>query len=170
MRVFVVVNRIEEIGYRQTTAMLIASLARKGFEVYVSNIENVSLFAEVKTKCLLNARCFNSAKSSHEVEDLAARSDNELTAFDIGPRDTIMIRTNPGRDLDRTAAHRAFLDYCMVCEMSGVRIINGPKHLELFARRLRSPCSRPSFGPQPSSATTHDRFWSSLPNLTATVF
>ena len=147
MRIFVVVNRIEEIGYRQTTAMLIASLARKGFEVYVSDIENFSLLAEVKTKCLLNARCFKSATTAQEVEALAARPDIELTAFDIGPRDTIMIRTNPGRDLDRTAAHRAFLDYCMVCEMSGVRIINGPKHLELFASKASIALLAPEFRP-----------------------
>ncbi len=147
MKVFVVVNRIEEIGYRQTTAMLIASLARKGIEVYVSDIEKFSLVADERTRIQLKASCFESARSSHDVEALSRSQSSELKTYGLSSGDTIMIRTNPGRDIERSAKHRAFLDFCNVCEMSGMRLVNDPKHLELFASKASIALLAPKYRP-----------------------
>ena len=43
MRIFVAVNRIDEIGYRQTTALLIAAFVRLGHTVSLAGVADFSV-------------------------------------------------------------------------------------------------------------------------------
>lgn len=141
MRVFVFVNRVQEIGGRQTTALLIAALHRLRHEVLLANVDDLSVFtsSEYRPEAQANDSAANQsflAKTirlkiptamftSQHVEDFVHTAEEaKFETTKIQPDDVILIRTNPGRDLERSAKHAAFLEICQLANASGVRVIN----------------------------------------------
>ena len=101
MRVIVAVNQVSEIGFRQTTALLIASLARKGFEVWATDVGNFSIIANgIASEFVVSAISMKSATDSDKVEAVS-KANNNAKLIQLSRNDTILIRTNPGRDLER---------------------------------------------------------------------
>ena len=68
MRVFVVVNRVVEIGYRQTTALLIASLINQGHEVQLANVDGFSFvgFAD-RSEFSIKGLSFESNQTEQQI-------------------------------------------------------------------------------------------------------
>ena len=139
MRVFVFVNDVKEIGPRQTTALLIAAFYRLGFEVFLSNVDGMSISNSSTLRIFSNSKQVElgvTNPSSHQIADFSAGLESsELQPVEIQPRDLIFIRTNPGRDLQRRHLHSTFLDFCQVAKTAGIRVINDPVSLSFFASK-----------------------------------
>lgn len=124
MRVVVVINRIAELTERQTTWMLIAELANRDVDLFVAEADGVTL-------------------GSDGFEVQAARVP---IAIDIPPKpgeeqvglshgDLVLLRTNPGRDVERSALHDELLTTLMAAEEQGIRVINRPQYLQRMAAK-----------------------------------
>lgn len=149
MRVLVVVNQVSEIGFRQTTALLIAALVRKGHEVWLTNVDAVSV-AALDGQPKIYARAIKLQAStdcqSEQVESLA-QSGTASSLQQIEPGDLVMIRTNPGRDIARTQIHESFLHLCIAADTIGIRVVNAPEHLRYFASKSSLVSVNPKYRP-----------------------
>ena len=154
MRVFVVVNRVEEIGYRQTTALLIASLFNQGHEVCLANVEGFSFVGHADGNDFsisgfsLGGNTSEQKLGSNAIENIAKSKQDSSRRFVIEPGDVVLIRTNPGRDTARSSLHESFLEFCSAIETIGVRVINRPNKLKLFASKASLELLPPQFRPQ----------------------
>jgi glutathione synthase len=153
MRWFVVVNRVAEIGYRQTTALLIATLCNQGHEVHLVNVDGFS-FEGLADRNRFSLTGFpvdsdskNGQSDSQQIEQIA-NSQRETRRFDLGQDDSVLIRTNPGRDIARGSLHDSFLEFCAAIESVGVRVVNRPDKLKLFASKASLELLPPRFRPQ----------------------
>ncbi len=93
MKIFVVVNRVEEIAQGQTTALLIAALVRHGCDVHLAEVDAFSFRGSLDrnsyfvnaVKVILNTACNSSdveafAKSRHRpksARDQSGRPDSD---------------------------------------------------------------------------------------------
>ena len=154
MPVFVVVNHVEEIGYRQTTALLIASLLNRGHEVRLANVDDFSFVGlDDQNEFSINALGLDTNSHQQDVDSklivgLASSKQNEPQRYKLGSQDIVMIRTNPGRDTDRSSVHESFLEFCSAIETIGVRVINRPDKLKFFASKASLELLPPRFRPQ----------------------
>ena len=148
MRTFVIVNHILEIGFRQTTALLIAALARSGQEVWLVDVDalSVSASADGATGFVRGVRLPSDTRTSERV-DAFTKSDLEFSCQQIVAGDLVLIRTNPGRDTQRTQTHESFLHLCIALKPAGVRVVNAPEHLRYFASKSSLIGVAPAFRP-----------------------
>lgn len=149
MRVFVFLNHVEEIGFRQTTALLIASLVRQQHQVFLADVDSLSFSAEDGKPFAFAMAIevpFSSDCQSKQVESFA-KSGASASYQSINPGDTIMIRTNPGRDTARTDIHESFLHLCASAYLLGVRVINSPEQLRCFASKSSLVAVNPRYRP-----------------------
>ena len=151
------VNRVGEVGFRQTTALLVASLVRRHCEVYLANVDAVS-FASHEGGPGFFAECIRVLPSekcdSNEVE-ATAKSALTHTQVRLGSDDVILIRTNPGRDLDRMPVHDTFLDVCRAAKLRGIGVINDPDHLQFFASKASLAAIDPNYCPPMMVSHSH---------------
>ena len=167
MTVFVAVNRVAEIGYRQTTALLIASMVRNGHEVALFDVADVQfqgsqtngrfhVVAERITKSRLQDSGLGVAADfdSERLEKLARLPLNR-TPCQLTSDDLIVIRTNPGRDPKRAAIHRAFIHYCCSAMLAGIRVINNPFTIPYFASKSALASVDPAY--RPAMIVSEDR-------------
>ena len=149
MRVFVVVNRVAEIGFRQTTALLIAAFVREDHEVWLANVDALSFEAQGDS-CVVSAQASKMPSSadcrSKQVESFV-QSTPVLVRQKINRGDLILIRTNPGRDVSRTQIHESFLHLCIAAQSSGIRVVNSPEHLRYFASKSSLVIVDPKYRP-----------------------
>ena len=136
MRTFVVVNQVDEIGYRQTTALLASALVRQGHEVWLIDVDAISVEALDSTASFF-ARAYSlpSIATSSEQVEAFVKSGAEISRQRIEAGDLILIRTNPGRDTSRTQVHESFLHLCTAAQADGIRVVNSPQHLRYFASK-----------------------------------
>lgn len=137
MRIFVVVNQVDEIGFRQTTALLIAALVRKNHEVWLANVDAFSVAAlDGRTTAFSRAIEMQSSINcqSEQVESFA-KSGAASTIQQIESGDLVLIRTNPGRDIARTQIQESFLHLCVAAQAAGIRVVNSPENLRYFASK-----------------------------------
>ena len=154
MNIFVAVNQVDEIGYRQTTALLIAACARQGYVVSLAGVEDfsvdVSYGENSKLKATYTARGAilpaNSGCNSESVEDFVKSNPPRISSV-IKRGDLILIRSNPGRDIRRSSTHQSFLDICRTAQANGIRVVNDPSHLQYFASKASVAAVDPKFCP-----------------------
>ena len=154
MRVFVFVNRVQEIGFRQTTALLTSAFLERGCEVFIAAANGLSISGQSSSceqrqpsrgsassglKVLVRAACVEIDRSHLSSRSVAAftRSipETQFAPTELTPQDLIFIRTNPGRDQENIGQHTAFLEMCEVAKSSGIRVINDPSRLSFFASK-----------------------------------
>lgn len=144
MRVFVFVNQVQEIGYRQTTALLIAAYCRLGAEVYLADVDGLSMLGaklEQPNRSIqfsafaIQIPVLDSCDSNSIAKFAEMAEANQFSNVTIEMGDLVCIRTNPGRDTDRVSLHSAFLDLCCVAKLNGIRIVNDPSRLSFFASK-----------------------------------
>ena len=137
MRVIVAVNRISEIGVRQTTALIIAALVRRSVPVFLIDIDSF------EGPSLDSESTFPDPMAAVEVLGLSD-SDSVSTFCNSNParhdlaisnQDLVLIRTNPGRDLQRARQHSVFLDRCKRFKASGGTVVNDPDALDYFSSK-----------------------------------
>ena len=149
MRVFVVVNRVDEIGFRQTTTLLIAALVREGHTVWLLDVDAMSIEAsEGSSSVFVNAYCVPLSIDcrSEQVESFL-QTESVISRQRIQQGDMILIRTNPGRDNARTQLHESFLHLCSTAKSQGIRVVNSPEHLRYFASKSSLLVVDPQYRP-----------------------
>lgn len=157
MRVFVAVNRVDEISYRQTTALLIAALARLGHAVLLADVEDFSVETSFQqntsnrvqtTRYVVDCKTLpTTADCKSEIVEAFAKSGSASSLQLIESDDLILIRTNPGRDTDRAAVHDSFLDLCQAARANGIKVVNDPSFLKHFASKASLAGVDPQFCP-----------------------
>ncbi len=141
MRVFVFVNRVQEIGARQTTAWLIAAFHRQGHKVWLCDVDGISLDgSSAKSPMQLRAAAIQleiptDADSAVVAQFTKSVTSDSFRQLAIGPDDLILIRTNPGRDLENRGKHNLFLELCQIAKALGIRVVNDPVSLAFFASK-----------------------------------
>ena len=146
MRVFVFVNRIQEIGFRQTTSLLIAALLRQDHEVFLASVTGLSIRSQSRktgsNSLIVYAKSVRigcrekQGMNSRLVSDFANQvNESDLSWIDLQTADVILIRTNPGRDLNRSVSHHEFLELCQVAISKGIRVVNNPERLAFFSSK-----------------------------------
>ncbi len=153
MRILVALNHVEEIGHRQTTALLIAAMIRQGCSVYLADVDAFSLHGGLAENRYSVSAVQISAPperagnfQSLDVETFA-QSKLVRSNVNIGPDDLIFIRTNPGRDIERTSVHDSFLNFCFSAQSIGVRVVNDPANIRYFASKSALSMLDPKFRP-----------------------
>ena len=156
MKVFVAVNEVDEIGYRQTTALLAAAFVRLGHTVLLAGVSDFSADTSLEqssdekrtTRFSVDCKTLPPSKDcdSNAIEAFA-KSDVTTRSHSIELGDLILIRSNPGRDTDRTATHDSFLDLCRAAQTNGIRVVNDPSHLKYFASKASLAATDPQFCP-----------------------
>ena len=158
MRVFVFVNHVDEIGFRQTTALLIAASIRAGHEVYLADVGSGGISPPASNRqhtqtasthrgsslpsAFISVDCVRaqfdapSTVSSQSVADFSRASRaQERQRIMIRADDIVLIRTNPGRDVRRSNLHAAFIDWCRIAASCGVRVLNHPEKIDFYASK-----------------------------------
>ncbi len=160
MRIFVAVNRVSEIGYRQTTALLIAGLVRRGCHVELADVDAFSWQGDSSGNQLWVRSCGIPPTANRDLgmdsRSLEAHCHTEpgRTLHRVNRNDLILIRTNPGRDLQRNSLHDAFLDFCRMAQIKGVRVVNNPASIRFFASKAALGILDPAF--RPDMMVSHD--------------
>ncbi len=141
MRVFVFVNRVQEIGARQTTALLIAAFHRQGHEVWLTDVDGISLIgSDASPQMQLQVDSVRLDVSTNADLEVVAQYANSVPRDSfrqvaISSSDLVLIRTNPGRDLENRGKHNLFLELCQIAKSLGIRVINDPANLAFFASK-----------------------------------
>jgi len=149
LRVVVIVNQVKELGYRQTTSMLAASLVRAGCDVFLADVDGLTFSNSNSSRNFVLSGCQLTADSdfdSNSVETFA-KSDFSREEIQLSAGDVIWIRTNPGRDLARLPVHDSFLEICYAAAGAGIRVINRPDHLRYFASKAALASLDPRYCP-----------------------
>ncbi|MFT5303563.1 MAG: glutathione synthase [Mariniblastus sp.] len=156
MRVFVVVNQVDEIGFRQTTALLIAALVRKNHDVWLANVDAFSVTALDGQNTVFARAVRMKSSVNFQSEQVAsfAKAGPASSLQQIEPGDLILIRTNPGRDIARTQIQESFLHLCVAAQAVGIRVVNSPENLRYFASKSSLVSVAPEF--RPSMVVTSD--------------
>ena len=104
------VNRVAEITHRQTTALLIASFIRRGYRVTVAEIDGLSI-QSAASELMFRVRglvCPMDCETSESIEQVAQKR-STFSHAEIDPKTLVMIRTNPGRDIERRELHLSLI-------------------------------------------------------------
>ena len=148
MTVLIVINRLNELTYRQTTALLAAAASRLGHDVLVCEVASVTATAlsERAAISLSGVLLPAGTTDSHSVADIVSQQ-SPIQFHAVQPDDIILIRTNPGRDPSRQPLHHSFLELMMIAERGGSKVVNRPDHLFRFASKASLLLLDPSFRP-----------------------
>ena len=148
MRVFVAVNQATQVGFRQTTTLLVAALVRQHHDVWLVDVDAFSAAAldNGATGFARGIRLPPDASTSQQVEAFA-KSEPAFRREEIVAGDLILIRTNPGRDTARTQTHESFLHLCIAAKAAGIHVVNSPEHLRYFGSKSSLVGVEPAFRP-----------------------
>jgi glutathione synthase len=131
MRVGFVVNDRREPSFEQTTTLLISAALRRGHEVLVCGVGDLTYTDE--GRLFAHGSKPNESDRAALVQQLAA---NEASRHALDDHELLIIRTNPGRDESRRAQHVAALRMLESLEERGVRVINSPRGLSRALTKL----------------------------------
>lgn len=136
MQIGVMINRDLDLGARQTTAMLLHALVRRGHQTWVFGVGDLRLDPEGAV--LAEGRTVPEAPT---VPAMLA----EMPAFTRGPirvdgLDAVLIRTSPGRDQGRSWAHETALGLLRLAAERGVIVLNDPDGLRRASSKLYLSC------------------------------
>ena len=124
---------------RQTTALLIEAFVALGHQVSVLQVADLRInTAGVPLAAVVSVR----------ESDLAASTENwvasvratEPEPLDVSSCGLLLIRTNPGRDLERAWAHSTLLNWAWLVQHLGVPVINDPSGLAKTASKAYTFC------------------------------
>lgn len=149
MRIFVVVNHVKEIGFRQTTSLLISAMVRQNQDVWLTNVDAFSIAAlEGQATAFAQATRIPSSVDCESLQvESFAKSGPGTSRQRLKKDDLVLIRTNPGRDNARAQIHESFLHLCTTIQTSGIRVVNSPENLRYFASKSSLASVDPRFRP-----------------------
>ncbi|MDH4282647.1 MAG: hypothetical protein OEV36_08350 [Myxococcales bacterium] len=149
MRIGFVVNDRREPSVEQTTTLLIGAALRRGHEVLVCGVGDLSSTDDGR---LFARGC---VPEESEIAALVRQlSSGETTIRALDEHDLCIVRTNPGRDEARRAQHVAALRLLERLEEHGARVINSPRGLGRALTKLS--LLELSASLRPRTLVTHD--------------
>jgi len=131
MRIGFVVNDRRGPSVEQTTTLLICAALRRGHEVMVCGVGDLT--------CTEDGRSFargSAPKQSDRSALVQELASGEAARHRLDEQDLVIIRTNPGRDESRRPQHIAALRMLETLEERGVRVINSPRGLSRALTKL----------------------------------
>lgn len=134
MRFMFLVNDAYAIQPSQTTAMLIAAAARH-HTVWVSGVDSLSCGSEGPWACAKRLPA-TAADSLVALMGAIATLPSEPVPLTQSAIDVLFMRTNPARDIARSATHQTALAIARLAEDQGVKVINRPDGLIRAATKL----------------------------------
>lgn len=134
MRFMFLVNDAYAIQPSQTTAMLIAAAARH-HTVWVSGVDSLSCRSE-GPYAYAKRLTATVADSLASLMGAIAALPSEPVSLTHDAIDVLFIRTNPARDIARSASHQSALAIARLAEDKGVKVINRPDGLIRAATKL----------------------------------
>jgi glutathione synthase len=143
MRFLFVVNDALDVQPKQSTAVLIDGVARRGHAVFVCGVTD--LVQTPEDRILAQSRPY----AVHETltEGLAALEAQAATTVDVGAMDRVILRTNPGRD-DRDWAHDTALRLLDTARLQGAVVRNDPRGLLRASSKLYLSALPPHLRPR----------------------
>lgn len=132
MRVLSLVNFRGQLRPDQSTTALALESARRGGTSWIAGIDDVSLDGDGAV--VFDALPMRPAADAATALDALAGAESEPVR-DTG-LDAILIRTNPGRDKERTGLHEATLNLCRLAQSHGVAVLNDPDALPRASDKL----------------------------------
>lgn len=146
----ILTNRIADLKPHQTTARLAEAALAIGQEVALIDVLGLSIHApgDVRATAVVVAEPLDTAAICARV---AAA---ERTAVDLEGIELLLIRTSPGRDIERAWAHQLALQAARLVRDAGVEVANDPVALERASSKLYSACLPADLTPQ--TLVTHD--------------
>lgn len=124
MRIAFVVNHVHEPSAEQTTTLLMSAALRRGHQVFVAGVGDLTIQPDGETithGCALEAGDANAV-----LRQLRSAPASSLPLDDL---DLCVVRSNPGRDESRQALHLAALRILESLEGKGVQVINSARGL-----------------------------------------
>lgn len=139
MRIAVAINAFADLTPRQTTALLIEAFVALGHQVAVLQVADVRInTAGVPVAAVVSVRESDLAASTESwVASVRAAKPEPLDVSSCG---LLLIRTNPGRDIERAWAHSTLLDWAWLVQHFGVPVINDPCGLAKTASKAYTFC------------------------------
>ena len=132
-------NNRDSIKADRTTSTLMLACHRKGHPVFATDI--VSLKASSSTSLFADAYQLKPADQVDTTVTLSARMSNaESELVDLRDMQAILVRTTPGKDIERAWAHRLALEIMRMASELGVRVVNDPIGLQRASSKLYTVC------------------------------
>lgn len=132
MRIGVMINSDLDLKARQTTAMLLHAILRRGNEGWVFGVADMMLVRGGAIRAV--ARRLPDAPDVPSM--LAAMPGSAPQNIDVGELDAVMIRTSPGRDQGRAWAHETALGLLRLAAERNVVVLNSPDGLRRASSKL----------------------------------
>lgn len=131
MRIAFLVNQGQHLDAHQTTTLLIGAAIRRGHEVLVCGVGDLSLGEDGQT--MVTCCKVSESEPSALTAELAM---NDVSSDTLDSQDLCIVRTNPSRDTARRAYHVAALRLLEGLEERGIRIVNRPRGLSRAQTKL----------------------------------
>ncbi len=166
MQVLVIINRLEELKPRQTTAMLIAELSRRDADVFVAELETIDIVlqdSDYSVRCSAMATRVTSPMESSE--DVVGLETQPTQRIELSHADRVVLRTNPGRDPDRRTEHEQLLFALTAVDSIGIRVTNSPSQLARLAAKSSLFALSPEHRPRGMVSTSPDVLLSFIAGL-----
>jgi glutathione synthase len=135
MRFLFLVNDVSAIAPSQTTAMLIAAAARN-HEVWVTDVTALSCHNQGLPQAHAKKIKIDSQDTLPALMAKLAHLPWQTVSLEGSAVDILFIRTNPARDLARSAAHQIAMAFTQLAQDRGVRVVNRPDGLIRAATKL----------------------------------
>lgn len=133
MKVGILVNDAGALEERQTTTMLAAEAAARGWRVLVFGVADLELHPGRRVRAWARALGVDHAAPAAAVAQLAG---TRPTRADLSHLDLLLVRTNPARDLEREVLHRTALSVAVLLANQGVKVVNDPQALAACRGKL----------------------------------
>ena len=132
-------NDRDSIKANRTTSTLMLACHRKGHPVLATDI--VSLKASSATSLFADAYRLNPFNQAYGSAMLSTRLANaQSESVDLRDMQAILVRTTPGKDIERAWAHRLSLEIMRMASELGVRVVNDPIGLQRASSKLYTVC------------------------------
>lgn len=135
MRLFVLLNRSDDLVPTQTTAMLVEEASRRGHEVWLGGVTSLGLNPDggVSAQALMVPPA---DQRGHVCDWLKSPQRGGPQALDASACEAWLIRTNPGRDAAHRADHASALELARLARDRGVVVLNDPTGLSRARSKL----------------------------------
>ena len=130
-----------------TTSLLMLGCLQLGYEVLVSDV--VHLQATSSTNLYAEALELSPIYQINNTEQLArAFANAKERRVSLMETTAVIVRTAPGKDINRSWAHRLTLEIMRLAHESGVRVVNSPVGLQRASSKLYTVCLPEEYVPR----------------------
>lgn len=130
-KILFIVNHVHEIRKEQSTAELAYGFAQRGHQVWIAGANELAWGEENIPLAWAHVSTFHE-DITHWLEQLKQKKEKVF----FPQLDLIMIRTNPGRDKNRSWAHDVVLDLSTWAQKNGLVVLNPPEMLRKSSSKM----------------------------------